>query len=98
MGKEVRSDDGMCDVGHHETPREIPAETQVETEGQPSVGVDGSAVGCTQVVVDPFPASQNEPAGVYTEVGTRVDQELPFSNSVCNEEAACRCSADVCRR
>jgi hypothetical protein len=64
----------------------------------PSISVDGSAVGCTQVVVDPFPASRNEPAGVHTEVGTRVHQKLPFSKSVHNEEAACRCSADMCRR
>jgi hypothetical protein len=68
MRKEVHTDDGMCDVGHHETPRDIPMETQVEAEGQPSIGVDGSAVSCTQVIVDPFPASRNEPAGVHTEV------------------------------
>jgi hypothetical protein len=68
MRKEVHIDEGMCDVGYHETPCEIPAETQVEAEGQPSVGVDGSAVSCTQVVVDPFPASWNEPAGLHIEV------------------------------
>jgi hypothetical protein len=47
-----------------------------------------------QVVVGPFLASRNEPAGVHVEVGTHVDQELPFVRSVCNEEAAC-CRADV---
>jgi hypothetical protein len=35
--------------------------------------VDGSAVSCTEVVVDPFPA------GVDAKVATRVDQELQFS-------------------
>jgi hypothetical protein len=54
MGEKVHTDDGMRDVGYDETPREIPAETHVEAEGQPSVGVDGSAVGCAQVVVDPL--------------------------------------------
>jgi hypothetical protein len=75
MRDEVHADGGMCDVGHHEPPREILAETQVEAERQPSVGVDGSAVGCIKVVVDPFMASRNEPTGVHTEVGTRVEQE-----------------------
>jgi hypothetical protein len=59
--------------------------------------VNGSAVSCTEVVADPFPASRNEPAGVHSEVGTRVDQEMPFSESVRNEEAACGCDADMCR-
>jgi hypothetical protein len=51
--------------------------------------VDGSAVGCTEVVVDPVPAPRNEPKGVHAEVGTRVDQELPFTTPVTDEEAAC---------
>jgi hypothetical protein len=37
MREEVDSDDGMCDIGHHEPPCEIPALSQVETEGQPYV-------------------------------------------------------------
>jgi hypothetical protein len=60
--------------------------------------VDGSAVSCTEVVVDPFLASWNELAGVHTEVGTRVDQELPFTTTLSDEEAACVCSADMCCR
>jgi hypothetical protein len=32
------------------------------------------------------------------EVGTRVDQEMPFTKSFRNEEAACRFGADMCRR
>jgi hypothetical protein len=58
--------------------------------------VDGSTVSCTEVVVHPFPALRNEPAGVNAEVGTRVDQELPFTKSIHNEEASW-CSADMCR-
>jgi hypothetical protein len=98
MREEVHAYEGKCDVGHHEPPREIPEETQVEAKRQPSVGVDGSAVICTQVVVDPFLASRNEPAGVHTEVGTRVDQESPFTDFVRDEEAARGCGADMCRR
>jgi hypothetical protein len=52
----------------------------------------------TQVVVGPFLASRNKPAGVHAEVGTRVDQELPFTGFIHNEEAACCCRADLCRR
>jgi hypothetical protein len=65
---------------------------------QPFVGVDGSVIGSTEVVVDPFLASRNEPTGVHAEVGTLVDQELTFTRSIRNEEAACRCRADMCRR
>jgi hypothetical protein len=86
------------DVGHHEPPLEIPAETEVEAERQPSAGVDGSADSCTEVVVGPFPASRNEPAGAHTDVGTRVDQEQPFTKSVRKEETACRCGSDMCCR
>jgi hypothetical protein len=60
--------------------------------------VDGSAIISTEVVVGPFFASWNEPAGVHAEVGTRVDQELPFTGPIRNEEAACCCRADVCHR
>jgi hypothetical protein len=42
--------------------------------------------------------SQNEPAGVHAEVRTRVIQELLFTKSIRNEEAACHCSADICCR
>jgi hypothetical protein len=59
--------------------------------------VDGSAVSSTEVVDGPFFASRNEPAGVYSEVGTRVDQELPVAGLVRDEEAA-YCRADMCRR
>jgi hypothetical protein len=52
----------------------------------------------TEVVVHPLPASRNEPAWIYAEVGARVDQELPFTVSVSNEEAVRRCGADMCRR
>jgi hypothetical protein len=41
--------------------------------------VDSSAVSRTEVVVDPLFASRNEPARVHAEVGTRVEQELPFT-------------------
>jgi hypothetical protein len=72
----------MRDVGYRESPREIPAEAQIEAERQPSVGVDGSAVSYTQVVVDLFPTLQDEPVGVHTQIGACVKQELPFSQSV----------------
>jgi hypothetical protein len=38
MRPKVHTDDGSCDVGHDEPPREVPAERH------PSVGVDGSAI------------------------------------------------------
>jgi hypothetical protein len=60
--------------------------------------VDGSAISSTEVVVGPFLASRNEPAEVHAEIGTRVDQELPFVRSIGNEEAAYRCRADMCHR
>jgi hypothetical protein len=65
MREEVHADAGMCDVGHHETPFEIPAQSHVEAAGQPSVCWDGSAVTRTEIVVDAFLASRNEAAGVY---------------------------------
>jgi hypothetical protein len=68
-------DDRTSDVGHHESPREIAAESQVEVEGQLSVSVDGGAVGSAEVVTCPFSASWYEFAGEHAEVGTRVDQE-----------------------
>jgi hypothetical protein len=98
MREEVYTDEGMYDVGHHEPPREIPTYTQIETRRQSSVAVDSSAVSFTEVIVDSFPASRNDPAGVNAEVGTLSDQELLFTNSIRNEEAACHCRADMCRR
>jgi hypothetical protein len=56
----------MCDVAYDELPREFSAEAQIKAKRQPSLGVDGSALSCTQVVVDPFLASRNEPGG-YTQ-------------------------------
>lgn len=44
MGEEIDGNEGMCDVGHHESPREISSYSQVQPEGQPSVGGAGSAV------------------------------------------------------
>jgi hypothetical protein len=61
--------------------------------------VDGSAISSTEVVTGPFFASRIEPGGgVHAEVGTGVDQELPFTGSIGNEEAALCCRADMCRR
>jgi hypothetical protein len=60
--------------------------------------VDDSAISSREVVVRLPPASQNEPARIHAEVIVRVDQELPFTVSVSNEEAALRCRADMCRR
>jgi hypothetical protein len=98
MRKEVHADEGICDVGHYEPLREIPAYTQGEAERQPSLGVDGSAISCTEVIVDPFPASQNEPAVVDAKVRTSINQELPLTKSIHNEEAACHYRGDMCRR
>jgi hypothetical protein len=50
MRQEVHANDGLCDVGYHESPHEILAEAQVEAKRQPSISVDGSAVSCTQVI------------------------------------------------
>jgi hypothetical protein len=54
MGEEADAVEGICDVGHHEPPCEIPAYSQVEAEGQPSIGRDGSAVSHAEVVLDAF--------------------------------------------
>jgi hypothetical protein len=70
MKQEVHANERICDVGHHEPPNEIPAETKVETERQTSVGVDGSTVISTEVVVNPVLASRNEP-GVWESGSTR---------------------------
>jgi hypothetical protein len=45
---------------------------------QPSISGDGSAISCTVVIVDVVSESWNEPAGLHTEVGTHVNQELPL--------------------
>jgi hypothetical protein len=58
----------VCNVGHHEPSCEVLAWTQVEAERQPSVGVDGSAISSTVVIVEPFLAPRNEPAWVHAEV------------------------------
>ena len=88
----------MRDIGHHEPPREFSAQAYVEVERQPSVRVDGGAISRTQVIVGTFHTSRDEPAGVYTEVRTRVDQKLPFADFVRYEETACHRSADMCSR
>jgi hypothetical protein len=90
----------MSDVGHHESPCEIPAESQVQAEGPQSVGRDcrdGCTFSCTEVVVDAFLASWKDPAGLHTEVRTHVYQELSFTEPVRDEEAVCWCSVDMCR-
>jgi hypothetical protein len=51
-----------------------------------------------EVVVHPFPASWNEPVWIHAEVGACVDQELPFTVAISNEEAARRRVADMGRR
>jgi hypothetical protein len=52
MGQQVEADEGGLDVGNHKPPREVPAKTKVEVEGQPSIGGDGGPVGREKVVVD----------------------------------------------
>jgi hypothetical protein len=59
--------------------------------------VDDNAVSRTEVIVDLFLVSWNEPAGLYAQVGTRVEQQLPYSNTVGDEKVAWSCSADMCR-
>jgi hypothetical protein len=56
--------------------------------------VDSSADSHTEVAVDPLLVSRQKPTGVHAEVETRVDQELPFTKSVLNEDAACRLRAE----
>jgi hypothetical protein len=62
------------------------------------VGVDGSAISSREVVVHGLPASRNEPARIHAEVGAHIHQELPFTVSVSNKEAACRCGADILKQ
>jgi hypothetical protein len=50
--------------------------SRFEVEGQPSVGVDGSTVACTEVIVGLFSALRNEPVVVAAEVRTHINQEL----------------------
>jgi hypothetical protein len=52
MGKEVGSDDGLGYVRYYEAPREVPPQSQVEAEGQPSISGDGRAVGRAEIIVD----------------------------------------------
>jgi hypothetical protein len=54
MREDVNANEGMCVVGHLESPHEIP---QIESEGQQSVDGDGNAFRCVEVVVDTFVAS-----------------------------------------
>jgi hypothetical protein len=56
-----------------------------------------NAVSHTEVIVDPFLASQNEPVGVHAELRTHVNQELSFINPVGDKKVACGCSTDMCR-
>jgi hypothetical protein len=100
MEEEVDAYDRTSDVGHHESPREIAAESQVEVEveGQPSVSVDGGAVGSAEVVTCPFSASWYEFAGEHADVGTRVDQETLICVPIPDKEAACCSGADIYRR
>jgi hypothetical protein len=56
----------------------------------------GIVVSRTEVVVDAFLASRNEPAGVHAEVRTRVYQELSFTEPIRDVEAARGRSTGMC--
>jgi hypothetical protein len=98
VGQEVCSNKRLCDVGHHEAPCELSAQSQVEAKRQPSVGGDGCAVGSTEIVINAFPALWNQLAGEHAEVGAGVNAEVQLTGLVCDEKAAGGNSADVCRR
>jgi hypothetical protein len=95
MGEEIDPDEGLCDVGHHETPHQIPEYSQVTAERQPSVGGDGSAVTGAEVLAYTLPALWDQLAGEHAEVPARVYLELLLGRLVGKEEAG-GCSADVC--
>jgi hypothetical protein len=44
VGEEVCSNERLCDVGHHEAPRELSTQSQVEAKRQPFVGGDGCGI------------------------------------------------------
>jgi len=78
-------DDWDLDVGHHETPGELPSKSEVEREGVQSVGRDGCTVSCEEIVASALHASWDEILGTQTEVRTGVDQESQVSNTVDDE-------------
>jgi hypothetical protein len=79
------------------TNRHVKSQRIPSSRGSHPTGVDSRAVIRTEVEVDPFLASRNEPAVVHAKFGTRVDQNLSFTNSVGEEKAACDCRSDMCR-
>jgi hypothetical protein len=85
MGQKIGSDEGLRDVSNHESPREVPAQSQVEAEWQPSVCRNGSAIGRAEVVVNPGPALRDEPARKHAEVRPCVDEEPPLASFVSDE-------------
>jgi hypothetical protein len=68
MREKISSDEGLRDVRHHESPREVPAQPQVEAQWQQPVCGDGSTIGCAEVVVDSRPVPGDELAREHTEV------------------------------
>jgi hypothetical protein len=51
-----------------------------------------------EVIVHPLSVSWNETVRIHAEVGAPVDQELPFTAAVSNEEAAHLYGVDMCHR
>jgi hypothetical protein len=96
--EEVGSDQGCCDVGNHKPPREISAQSQVEGERQPSIGLDCTAISCVKIVIHARSAMWEVLVGVHAEIGAGVDEKSALAVLVCYKEAVGTCSADVARR
>jgi hypothetical protein len=98
MRKKIGSNEGLRDVRHHESPREVPAQPQVEAQWQPTVCGDGSTIGLAEVVVNSWPVLGDELAREHAEVWTRADQEPTLADLVGNEEVAGVWTSNACRR
>ena len=85
IGVEVRPDDRKLDVDHDEAPGEISPEPDVKRECVPPVGWYGCTVGCEKFVADALPAPWGEHPRNYADVGTGVNQESQFADSISDE-------------
>jgi hypothetical protein len=79
VGQEVGPNERVGDVGHHEPPRELSAQSQVEAWRQPSEGGDGCAVGNAEIVINALLALWDQLEWVHAEIGARVNQEPQLS-------------------
>ena len=85
-------------VRHHETPREVAAQSQVQAPPGPSICGDVGPIGSVQDVVRALPATWQDLAWENAQVGPSVHYIPLFGGAVGYEEAAGACGPDVSRR